>query len=292
MKSIKLEHSLANLIRSGQKTTTWRLFDDKDLSVDDRVALIDKVDANNKDTWVAFGEALLTEVDEKYLGDVGKDDYDGHETYSSQAEMLKTYQGYYGQSVSYRTPVKVIHFQFFPYKADAVQPGNTTATEPKQALAAPKEATGPVPHAKVVKLYADGGSRGNPGPSASGFVLLDENDHLLVDKGVYLGVTTNNQAEYTALKLGLEEAKKLGATEVDVHMDSLLVVNQMKGIFKVKNRELWPLHDAIKQLIPQFKKVTFTHIPRELNKAADAAVNRALDAQLNGVTPEETPKPN
>jgi ribonuclease HI len=131
-----------------------------------------------------------------------------------------------------------------------------------------------------MKMFADGGSRGNPGPSASGFVLLDKEDNILVDEGVYLGITTNNQAEYTALKLGLERALKDGARELDVYMDSLLVVNQMKGIFKVKNRDLWPIHDAIKQMVPKFSKISFSHVPRELNKLADAAVNRALDDKL------------
>jgi len=137
-----------------------------------------------------------------------------------------------------------------------------------------------VPHYDKVKLFADGGSRGNPGPSASGFVILDMEDNVLVDKGVYLGVTTNNQAEYTALKLALEECHKLGAKEVQVYMDSLLVVNQMKGIFKIKNRDLWPIHDAIKQLAKDFKKISYGHVPREFNKLADAAVNRALDDHL------------
>ncbi len=141
----------------------------------------------------------------------------------------------------------------------------------------PKAAS--VKHSKV-KLYADGGSRGNPGPSASGYVILDLEDNVLVDKGVYLGITTNNQAEYTALKLALEDCQRLGAHEVQVYMDSLLVVNQMKGIFKIKNRDLWPIHDAIKQLAGGFKKISFQHVPRELNKLADAAVNRALDEQL------------
>lgn len=137
------------------------------------------------------------------------------------------------------------------------------------------------PASKDILMYADGGSRGNPGPSASGFVLYDKDNNVLVDKGVYLGITTNNQAEYTALKLGLEQAAKLGAQKVDVRMDSMLVVNQMKGVFKVKNRDLWPIHDAIKQQLKVFKHVSFTHVPRELNKAADAAVNRALDAQIS-----------
>lgn len=129
----------------------------------------------------------------------------------------------------------------------------------------------------AVKLFGDGGSRGNPGPSASGFVILDMDDNVLYKAGVYLGVTTNNQAEYQSLKLGLEEAYKRGAQEVYVHMDSLLVINQMKGIFKVKNRDLWPIHEAIKESAKRFKKVTYTHVPRELNKLADAEVNVTLD---------------
>jgi ribonuclease HI/pterin-4a-carbinolamine dehydratase len=147
----------------------------------------------------------------------------------------------------------------------------------------PPESAEGLPKVQHLKMYADGGSRGNPGPSASGFVLLDKNNNVVVDKGVYLGVTTNNQAEYTALKLGLEEALKLGAHEIDIYMDSLLVVNQMKGIFKIRNRDLWPIHDAIRKLEAKFKKVSFTHVPRELNKLADAAVNRALDEEL-GIT--------
>ena len=140
-------------------------------------------------------------------------------------------------------------------------------------------------HDQKLKLYADGGSRGNPGPSASGYVLFDSRDRVILDKGVYLGVTTNNQAEYTALKLGLEAALEYHAGEIDVYMDSLLVINQMKGLFKVRNRDLWPIHVAITELAKRFKKVTFNHVPRELNKAADAAVNRALDEALaNGTS--------
>lgn len=130
-----------------------------------------------------------------------------------------------------------------------------------------------------VKLFADGGSRGNPGPSASGFVVLDMADKVLHAEGIFLGITTNNQAEYQALKLGLEHAlAEQHARVVHVHMDSMLVVNQMKNIFKVKNRDLWPIHDAIRELLQKFETVTFTHVPREFNKLADAEVNKALDA--------------
>ena len=129
-------------------------------------------------------------------------------------------------------------------------------------------------------MYADGGSRGNPGPSASGFVILDMDGEVLYEHGAYLGITTNNQAEYQALKFGLEAAfEKFQSRDVHVYMDSMLVVNQMKHIFKVKNRDLWPIHDAITKLLPKFEKVSFDHVPRELNKLADAEVNKALDLE-------------
>jgi ribonuclease HI len=132
------------------------------------------------------------------------------------------------------------------------------------------------------QLYADGGSRGNPGPSASGYVLMDMSGKVVFEEGVFLGVTTNNQAEYQALKLGLEHAlHDFHAREVHVYMDSMLVVNQMKGIFKIKNRDLWPVHNACLELVHKFEKVSFDHVPRELNKAADEAVNTALDKALS-----------
>lgn len=132
-----------------------------------------------------------------------------------------------------------------------------------------------------LQLYADGGSRGNPGPSASGYVLLDMEDQTVLHAGEYLGVTTNSQAEYQALKLGLEHAlHDFQAHEVHVYMDSMLVVNQMKNIFKVKNRDLWPIHNACVELAQKFQKISFDHVPRELNKAADTEVNKVMDAAL------------
>ena len=103
-------------------------------------------------------------------------------------------------------------------------------------------------------------------------------DEVITKSGLYLGITTNNQAEYQAVKLGLEAAQKYGARQVHVYLDSLLVVNQMNGIFKVKNRDLWPIHEALRELTTQFEKITFTHVPREFNRLADAAVNETLDA--------------
>lgn len=130
-----------------------------------------------------------------------------------------------------------------------------------------------------LKIYTDGGSRGNPGPSASGYVISDNDDQVIEEGGEYLGITTNNQAEYQAVKLALEVAQKYCNDHLDFYIDSLLVVNQMNGIWKVKNKDLWPVHQAIKDLAKGFKKVTYTHVRREFNKLADGKVNEVLDSR-------------
>ena len=131
-----------------------------------------------------------------------------------------------------------------------------------------------------ITIYADGGSRGNPGPSASGYVIIDEQQKVLAQGGKYLGITTNNQAEYHGVRLGLERAKELGLQKIDFCLDSMLVVNQMNGIYTIKNRDLWPINERIRKLMLNFERVTFRHVPRELNQLADAEVNRALNAHL------------
>lgn len=133
---------------------------------------------------------------------------------------------------------------------------------------------------KTTKLaiYADGGSRGNPGPSAGGYVILTaDEEHILEQGGKFLGVTTNNQAEYQAVKLALEAARKFHPQEIDFYVDSLLVANQLNGVFKVKNKELHPVHESIKQLVEEFDQVKFSHVYREHNKLADKQVNIILD---------------
>ena len=134
--------------------------------------------------------------------------------------------------------------------------------------------------AKEVLVYTDGGSRGNPGPSASGFVIYGKDGKLLFEGGKYLGVTTNNQAEYQAVKLGLEKALELQARIVGFRLDSQLVANQLTGVYQIKNRDLWPIHESIKELIRKFDRVTFTHVRRELNGEADAMVNKILDQHI------------
>ncbi len=150
-----------------------------------------------------------------------------------------------------------------------------SSVKPEELIGSDVIKSADVTHAIV---YSDGGSRGNPGPSASGFVIMNEQEHVVHEGGMYLGITTNNQAEYHGVRLGLEKALEMGAKTVDFRLDSLLVVNQMNGIYKIKNRDLWPIHERIKELVGEFDKVTFMHVRREFNQLADGMVNKILDA--------------
>lgn len=164
----------------------------------------------------------------------------------------------------------------------------------------------------VFTLFGDGGSRGNPGPAASGFAVyktetkdsnlvqnnptgsfagnkLDLNNlgERIISKSKFLGHTTNNQAEWQSLTLGLknileyclENKIDTKSIEIEVFMDSLLVVQQAKGVYKVKNVDLKPHLMTLRQLQASFKATSFYHIYREFNKEADALVNECLDGQ-------------
>ncbi len=261
MKTLKFNHELAQQVASGQKTVTWRVNDEKNLSVDDEVWIVDKVERKNPETWQAIGTARINQILAKHLGEMKGDELGGHEEYSSKEAMIKTFQEYYGQDINENTPVKVIHFTF-------------KSTPPKLL----NDIEDTKPFEKEVKLFSDGGSRGNPGPSASGYVLMTMDDLVVSQGGDYLGKTTNNQAEYQALKAGMEEALERRVQIIHVFMDSQLVVNQMTGQYRVKHRELLPIYQAIKALEPRFEQITYTHVPREQNKLADAMVNEILDA--------------
>jgi ribonuclease HI len=126
-------------------------------------------------------------------------------------------------------------------------------------------------------IYTDGGARGNPGPAGIGVVIYDEQKQVIDKLSEYLGVATNNQAEYKAVVAAFKKAKELGATELDFYLDSELVVKQLKREYKVKNKDLAPLFLEIHNLSLSFKKISYTHIPRELNKVADALANEAMD---------------
>ncbi|NCU44766.1 ribonuclease HI family protein [Candidatus Falkowbacteria bacterium] len=125
--------------------------------------------------------------------------------------------------------------------------------------------------------YTDGGARGNPGPSGIGVVLQNKDGETIGEWSEFLGIATNNQAEYKALLLALKQAVALGVVELDCRLDSELVVKQLKGEYKVKHPDLKPLFEQAKSLISQIKNVSFKHIPRELNKQADQLANQAMD---------------
>jgi ribonuclease HI len=244
MKQLRLKQKLIQEISRGELSGLLIAQDDQNITVDDSVELI------NDDSHEAIGELVINEVTIKRLRE-----FPNHERVLTP--LINEQQFDPG------IPAKRLNFTFKPHRKvhqvdDTDVNMYTNLTE--------------------VKLYADGGSRGNPGPSASGWVLFDMGGSIIKQNGFYLGITTNNQAEYQALKLGLEDAHKMRAQKVQVFMDSLLVVNQMKGIFKVRNRDLWPIHTAIKELAEGFQKVTYTHVPRALNKDADRMVNETLDA--------------
>lgn len=147
---------------------------------------------------------------------------------------------------------------------------------PQTIAMSSSESTTPATLSSAI-IYSDGGSRGNPGPSSSGFVILNDAGEVVAEGGAYLGVTTNNVAEYQAVYLGLERAQEMGVRTVDFRMDSLLVVNQMNGLWKIKHPDLSIIHHRIKELAGTFDKVTFSHVRREYNKLADGMVNKILD---------------
>ena len=135
---------------------------------------------------------------------------------------------------------------------------------------------------QVWTLRCDGGSRGNPGPGALGYVLLDDAGREVEAKGEYLGVCTNNVAEYRSLLAGLAAAARHGVRALRVQMDSELVVRQMLGQYKVKNEGLKPLHAEARAALQRIGVVRFESVPRDDNGRADGLVNEALDRALLG----------
>ena len=131
------------------------------------------------------------------------------------------------------------------------------------------------------KLYTDGGSRGNPGPAAYAFVLEAEDGTVLDARGETIGVATNNVAEYSALVAGLERAVDVGVDALEVISDSELLVKQMRGEYKVKNRVLQELFLDASRLARRIRRVTYTAVRREHNELADSLVNEALDRAVS-----------
>ena len=129
---------------------------------------------------------------------------------------------------------------------------------------------------KVI-VHVDGGARGNPGPAAAACVLSSPSGELLGEHAQLLGTVTNNVAEYRALLLGLESARRLGASEVEVVGDSELIAKQVRGIYKVKHEAMKPLHREATAALKQFQRWSIRTVPRAQNAHADALVNAALD---------------
>ena len=130
-----------------------------------------------------------------------------------------------------------------------------------------------------VLIHTDGAARGNPGPAGAGAVIRDAEGVVLAEIAEPLGRATNNVAEWTAVRLALEEARRLGATHVDVRMDSELVARQISGVYRVKHPDLQPIHVAVMALLRSFAGYTVGHVPRALNKDADRLSNVAIDGR-------------
>jgi len=130
-----------------------------------------------------------------------------------------------------------------------------------------------------VKVFTDGGARGNPGPAAVGVVIFDEKDNIITETGKFIGITTNNVAEYSALIEALDLLKEIDAYRIIFYTDSSLVYNQVKGLWKVKSPDMKTLNEQAKKMLYDLPGFNMVLIPREKNKDADKLVNKALDEQ-------------
>ena len=131
--------------------------------------------------------------------------------------------------------------------------------------------------ASSVIVYVDGASRGNPGPSGIGYQIIDTDGHTIERGGEFIGFATSRVAEYYAMRNGIERALKLGIKSARFISDSLMVVNQLTGIFTVKNQDILPIYNSIEKLLENFESVSFTHVPRSENQIADHEANEAID---------------
>ena len=133
---------------------------------------------------------------------------------------------------------------------------------------------------KTLKIFFDGSSHGNPGPSGIGIIVFDESGRVLDKFSRFIGFGTNNEAEYRALIEALRKAMQLGAEKVELYSDSELVVNQIKGVYSVKDEKLKRLHLKCVELLKNFKEYEISYVPRELNAEADRLANEAIMKHL------------
>ncbi len=136
----------------------------------------------------------------------------------------------------------------------------------------------PEPSPSRLLIHTDGAARGNPGPAGLGAIVRNaETGQVVAELARFLGIRTNNYAEWTAVEAALEEALRLGATHVDLRMDSELVARQIAGRYRVKHPDLRPIHAHVMAMLAQLRGYTVAHVPRELNKDADRLSNIAVD---------------
>ena len=140
--------------------------------------------------------------------------------------------------------------------------------------------TSPRDTANSVIINVDGASRGNPGPSGIGYVIHDNTGKIIERKGEFIGFATSRVAEYYAMRKGVERAIELGYKTVRFMSDSLMVVNQLDGIFRIKNQDTLPIYQDIQSKLKSFDAVSFTHVPRSENAIADSEANTAIDNTL------------
>ena len=143
------------------------------------------------------------------------------------------------------------------------------------------ERSSPRSTANSITINVDGASRGNPGPSGIGYCIHDNSGKLIEKKGEFIGFATARMAEYYAMRKGIERAIELGYKSVRFISDSLMVVNQLNGIFHIKNQDIIPVYNDIQKKLEFFDAVSFTHVPRSKNVIADSEANVAIDEILN-----------
>lgn len=158
-----------------------------------------------------------------------------------------------------------------------ITPSDKSPTEEPEATGETTPPASERPGGGRCRLFTDGASRGNPGQAGAGAVLLDDRGHELATRSVYLGTCTNNVAEYQALLIGLEEARRLGFSHVAIALDSELIVRQIQGRYKVKNEGLLPLFRKVREQLAGFETWSINHVPRAQNARADQLANQGID---------------
>ena len=157
---------------------------------------------------------------------------------------------------------------------------STKAGTPATRIVQVEDGAQVLPASDFATIYTDGGSRGNPGPSGLGYYIIGPDGKELKRGGEFLGFSSSRLAEYYGLKEGLEQAIELGLKKVHFKSDCLMMVNQMNGIYKVKNQDLLQVHADVLKLLENLEAYSFTHVPRGMNEEADAEVNKVIDENV------------